>query len=216
MAKKIGSMSRGRWLLVATVAAVGFGGYFLWPRQTLKGAGEDLIESVVKGNAESVLRFSSATEIELSGLTKENLREFLEKIVLPRIGTFHRVNEAKEVKDSYDWHLVLQQTLENPEGNRVYLAFNMQKTPDGPRCDEVCYSLVTAVCYAIEPKMLSLHGEGLARRSLEVWDRLMPELNGLGLKGVALALDVGHPMTFLTWQEIREYKAARLRAKVGP
>lgn len=204
-------MARFRVLIALVLLSVVFvAGWALWPRQDLERSGDAIIDAALLGDASRLMAFLGPSEKRLEHIETNQLQEFLSAFVLPKLSGYVRSGLPKSYPDEFAHHLIVVQELKGPGGRIVELGFDVLQTPDGPKCDELCYSLLAAACQAIGPDRRGLTGQARARASLQVWEEALPELAKLQLPGVALEVEVGHPSRLITWDEFTLLKQARI------
>jgi len=203
------------WLffaLAALVAVIGFELWLLRPKESLRDAGEELIQAALDGDARTVMKYMSEDEVRAGKMDKAKVRVLL-SFLAGKLKGFEPSDEAPELPAQWGRQYVLR-ALEHPDGRKAYLEFSMVKFPNGIKSDSICDSLIRAAQSSVQPPFTPIQGEAAIRAHYLASERLAPELEALPLEGIPLE-DHGL-MTFMTWgqrQGLRRLRALQRESK---
>jgi hypothetical protein len=198
--KRAPNRSKRHWywvLAVVAAAAVGFVIWLRWP-ENLGAIAEKSIDAVEKGDAGFLLRYAFEDEVEAARWTREDINNFWQISVLPRISKYHETGKRQVVVNANRSQGLAWVNLVDDKGHKMEIMTSADITDEGAGFSPMNYvTLAWEQEYVVERgrklstiTALEARIEGLAH------DRA--KLEAAGLKGMPLRDGSGR---FFSWDQ---------------
>ena len=179
-------------------------------RGSLESVGKELVQRALAGDAKGLLALISEDEVSKSRLSEQKLQEFLDQIFLPEMKGFHPDGPVRSFTGQTNIDCVSSVYLMHEDGRMTSLSFVTVRSDEGIQAQDVMHSLLNTVAF-IRKKDEPEKGTAFRRNFVKSLDRLMPKLERLQLKGIAVRRSPSFERRFESWRARREFAAEKLR-----
>lgn len=199
------------FLTIASAIAVTTTALYFWLREEpLEAAARKNLQACMNGDAATVYRYIPPSEIEMGGVTEENLKQFL-LYVRESLAGFKSKKEPEIDEMPGKQGLTILQRMFNSDGDESGYAFSVFRTPEGPKIRTIISRLLASALAAKAVHKTKTMHEPRAIIWADVIEQDLQQLNQTGLTGLVIASSQQEPQ-FMTWEQYRDY----LREKAKP
>lgn len=199
----------------AALVGIGFWVKARFFPETLLQVATEVHGCIERGDGACLDRRMETGEKKATGVTRDGLDRFLNKVVKPSLAGFQPDPKMDIQPDQTSGELLAVRIYKHPDGRQCAIGVEVAMTEDGVRTINLLPTLVFARFEADKP---AAPPKG-KRNEPEEWvaslDKVMPEIRPTGIERIG---PVGSRREFYTWEGWREHlnsEAARLRAERG-
>lgn len=194
------------WSIGVLVLVLGGAGWFFFhPRsvETDYEAGTHMIDCTLNDDGGCLLQYASKSEIEALKLNESNLRDFVHKVLHPRLTKYQRAAMVPRYEKNSVYSSV-EQDLQASDRN-AYVGFYIVDTADGPKAYNLMSRLLD-MAITTERTAGKIYHEGPEKAAFEAEtvDMLLPTLKQTGIDGLIVGLPPAE--SHFTWEEFRDQR----------
>lgn len=171
---------------------------------TPESIADDLLRSVQSKDSGPLTRHVDQEELDLCGLTREQWRNAVEKLVLPNLAGFEPIGPptVKQIGGGPSKDVIYH--LRHKDGREIEIGLTIMNTPNGFRLTSGMRPLLMSSLAAAHVKPGVPHPTGNDKKRFwrTTLQDALPELNQLGLKGYVNTSPQNGVKTFVPWERI--------------